>query len=150
MVARSASCGVLLLDPQGELLLCHATGTAHWDIPKGMGEAGETPRETAMRELLEETCLRVDPDRLLDLGRFAYRPDKDLHLFAGWSERLDLGSCVCTSRFLDRRGHLVPEVDAFEWTAFERVPQRCAKSMTAVLTTKLSLDALWQGLRPPL
>jgi len=148
MVARSTSCGVLLLDPQGELLLCHATGAAHWDIPKGVGEAGETPRETAMRELLEETCLRVDPDRLQDLGRFAYRPDKDLHLFAAWSERIDLGACVCTSRFLDRRGRLVPEVDAFEWTAFERVPQRCAKSMTAVLTVQLSLDALWLRLRP--
>lgn len=148
MVSTRTSCGVLLLNPQRELLLCHATGAAHWDIPKGLGDAGETPRETAMRELLEETGLRVDPDRLQDLGRVAYRPGKDLHLFAAWSERLDLGACLCASRFRDRHGHLVPEVDAFEWTPFNRVPQRCATNMTAVLTGKLSLDALWQGLRP--
>lgn len=148
MAATAISCGVLLLSPQRELLLCHATGSAHWDIPKGLGEGGETPRETALREMLEETCLRVDPERLQDLGRFAYRPGKDLHLFAMWSERVDLGACVCTSQFRDRRGHLVPEMDAFEWTPFERVAQRCAKSMTAVLTSKLSLDRLWQRLRP--
>ncbi len=143
-----ASCGVLLLSPQRELLLCHATGSAHWDIPKGLGEGGETPRETAMREMLEETGLRVDPDCLRDLGRFAYRTDKDLHLFAAWSERVDLRACVCASQFRDRRGHLVPEVDAFEWTSFERVPRRCAKSMTTVLTSKLSLDELWRSSRP--
>ncbi len=147
MVATSTSCGVLLLGPQRALLLCHATGSAHWDIPKGMGEGCETPRETAMREMLEETCLRVDPEGLRDLGRFAYRPGKDLHLFAMWSERVDLGACVCTSQFRDRCGRLVPEMDAFEWTPFERVAQRCAKSMTAVLTTKLSLVELWQSLR---
>jgi len=39
-------------------------------------------------------------------------------------------------------------VDAYEWTPFGRVPQRCDKSMTIVLTTRLSLDALWLGLRP--
>lgn len=148
MVATSVSCGVLLLSPQRELLLCHATGSAHWDIPKGLGEGSETPRDTAVREMLEETSLRVDPDRLKDVGRFSYRPGKDLHLFAAWSERLDLGACLCASRFRDRHGRLVPEVDAFEWTPFNRVPQRCAKNMTAVLTGKLSLDALWQGLRP--
>ena len=148
MVAANTSCGVLLLSPQRELLLCHATGSTHWDIPKGLGEGDEKPRETARRETLEETGLRVDPERLQDLGRFAYLPGKDLHLFAAWSERVDPGACVCTSQFRDRRGRLAPEVDAFEWTPFERVAQRCAKSMTAVLTSKLSLDSLWQSLRP--
>src|SRR5207245_5292990 len=81
-MASTTSCGVLLLNPQRELLLCHATGSAYWDIPKGLGEPGEAPRDTAVRETFEETCLRVEPERLLELGRFAYRPAKDLHLFA--------------------------------------------------------------------
>ena len=148
MAVNRASCGVLLLNPQRELLLCHATGAAHWDIPKGLGEPGETPRETALRETFEETCLRLEPDRLLDLGRLAYRPGKDLHLFATWSERIDLSTCVCSSRFQDRWGRLVPEVDAFEWTPFERVPQRCAKNMTKVLADSLSLEDLWRRVRP--
>jgi putative (di)nucleoside polyphosphate hydrolase len=140
MAPTNTSCGILLLNPQRELLLCHATGAAHWDIPKGLGEPGETPRETAVRETFEETGLRLEPDRLLDLGRSVYRPGKDLHLFATWSERIDLSTFVCTSQFRDRRGRLLPEADVFEWTPFERVPQRCAKNMTSVLTAKLSLE----------
>jgi len=140
MAPTTTSCGVLLLNPQRELLLCHATGAAHWDIPKGLGEPGETPRETAVRETFEETCLRLEPDDLLDLGCLAYRPGKDLHLFATLSERIDLSACVCTTQFRDRRGRLVPEADAFEWTPFEHVPQRCAKNMTKVLTEKVSLE----------
>jgi 8-oxo-dGTP pyrophosphatase MutT (NUDIX family) len=147
MGTTTTSCGVLLLNPQRELLLCHATGAAHWDIPKGVGEPGETPREAALRETFEETGLRLEPQRLLDLGRLAYRPGKDLHLFAAWSERIDPGTLVCSSQFVDRRGSLVPEADAFEWTPFERVPQRCAKNMVKVLTQTLSLEALWQRLR---
>jgi len=74
----------------------------------------------------------------------AYRPGKDLHLFAAWSERLDLGGCHCSSQFTDRRGRWVPEVDAFECTPFERISQRCAKNMAKVLTDKLSLEEVWR------
>ncbi len=42
------------------LLLKHPQG--HWDFPKGHVEPGEAPRETAGRELQEETGL--DPARL--------------------------------------------------------------------------------------
>ncbi|HMC16970.1 MAG TPA: NUDIX domain-containing protein [Albitalea sp.] len=140
MSAKSTSCGVLLLNPEhDELLLCHATGAAHWDVPKGLGEPGETPREAALRETFEETGLRLVPERLIDLGVFGYRPGKDLHLFATVIERIDPASCVCTSLFCDSHGRMRPEADRFEWTPFERVPQRCARNMTAVLTHKLSL-----------
>lgn len=43
------------------LLLRHPQG--HWDFPKGHVEPGESPRETAGRELSEETGL--DPARLV-------------------------------------------------------------------------------------
>ncbi len=144
MTSTVTSCGVLLFSPQRELLLCHATGAAHWDIPKGLPDPGETPREAAVRETLEETGLRLDPEGLLDLGPMAYRPRKDLHLFAMQIDRIDPGTCVCTSMFHDRHGRLLPEADAFEWTPFERVPERCAKNMSKVLTEVLSLDDLWQ------
>ncbi len=75
------SCGVLLTDGQ-QLLLGHATGQEHWDIPKGKVEAGESPLQAALRELAEETGLSASPQSLLWLGQFAYRPKKRLALFA--------------------------------------------------------------------
>ena len=58
---RVVSCGVVLLDPHGRVLLAHATETSHWDIPKGHGEEGEAPHLTALRELaLRRTADRVD------------------------------------------------------------------------------------------
>ena len=82
------------------------------------------------------------------LGRMPYRPQKDLHLFALWSERLDPAGLVCESLFQDRRGRWVPEADAFEWTPFARVTERCAKSMRILLTERLSLEEIWQQVRP--
>jgi 8-oxo-dGTP pyrophosphatase MutT (NUDIX family) len=140
MAGKVTSCGVLVVDRERELLLGHATGAAHWDIPKGVGEAAETARETAVREALEECGLRLDPAALLDLGRFAYRPGKDLQLYATLMDRIDVSQCTCTSLFRDPRGHMRPEMDAFEWTAFERVPARCARNMARVLTVSVSLD----------
>jgi 8-oxo-dGTP pyrophosphatase MutT (NUDIX family) len=51
MSERSVSCGVVVLDRRGYVLLAHATDTTHWDIPKGQGETGEAPIDTALREL---------------------------------------------------------------------------------------------------
>jgi len=136
------TCGVLLLSTAGELLLGHATGARHWDIFKGIGDAGETPRQTALREVHEECGLALAEDSLLDLGLFAYRPEKDLQLYAALIERIDPSQCRCTSFFPDAHGHLRPEMDAFMWAAFDEVPGRCARSMTAVLTGKVDLPAL--------
>jgi putative (di)nucleoside polyphosphate hydrolase len=65
---RATSCGTLIASRTGQLLLCHVTGTDHWDIPKGMQDPGETTLEAAMRELSEETGLCFDPLLFVDLG----------------------------------------------------------------------------------
>ena len=45
----SVSCGVLIFDERRRLLMAHATGGAHWDIPKGLADPGEAPIEAALR-----------------------------------------------------------------------------------------------------
>jgi len=59
---------MLLVDRAGRLLLQLRDGNAPhphlWCLPGGHGEAGESPVETVVRELREETGLRPDTDPL--------------------------------------------------------------------------------------
>jgi 8-oxo-dGTP pyrophosphatase MutT (NUDIX family) len=149
MTPRVVSCGVVLLDAEGRVLLAHATDTSHWDIPKGHGESGEAPAATALRELVEETGIVLAPSRLKDLGLFVYRHDKDLHLFAARaleSER-DLSRCVCTSLFPRRRdGVMIPEMDAYRWCAPDDIDAYASRSLARLFHTALPLDQLHRTL----
>jgi 8-oxo-dGTP pyrophosphatase MutT (NUDIX family) len=149
MSVRIVSCGIVLLDPDGRVLLAHATETSHWDIPKGHGEAGEAPHVTALREMVEETGIAIDAARLKDLGLFVYRRDKDLHLFAAraTTDELDLSSCICTSLFPRRSdGTLIPEMDAYRWATIDEVPRYASRSLTRLFQTTLSLVELHRSL----
>jgi len=59
---REKSCGALVIRKNGEqydiVLLRHRFG-GHWSFPKGHVEAGETERQTALREVREETGLSI-------------------------------------------------------------------------------------------
>ncbi|WP_296661783.1 NUDIX hydrolase [Paraburkholderia sp.] len=149
MNGKIVSCGTVLLDPAGRVLLAHATGTNHWDIPKGHGEPGETEAESAVREMVEETGIALDSSRLRDLGRYVYRRDKDLHLFAAraLTNELDLSHCVCTSWFPRREdGVMIPEMDAWRWIAPDEVGQFASRSLTRLFETTLSLVLLHRTL----
>jgi 8-oxo-dGTP pyrophosphatase MutT (NUDIX family) len=136
MSPRALSCGTLVVNRQRQLLLCHTTHTAHWDIPKGMQDPGEEPLATAMRELQEEAGIAFAPGRFQDLGVFDYRPDKRLHLFlvdAG-DELECLDHLACTSFFPHRvSGKPTPEVDAFRWASREETRTLCWPRMAALL-----------------
>src|SRR5262249_43219173 len=82
MSAKVVSCGVVMLNERREIFVCHATGTARWDLPKGLQDPGETALQTAVRETWEETSLALDAATLTDLGLHPYLPAKDLHLYA--------------------------------------------------------------------
>lgn len=134
------SCGTLVVDAAGRLLLCHVTGTAKWDIPKGLRDPGETELEAALRELREEAGLAFAPERFVDLGRFEYRRDKQLHLF-----KVDVGDTlatldhlVCTSFFPHHQtGKPTPETDGFCWATRDEVARMCWPRMAERL---LALD----------
>ena len=64
---REKSCGALVFRlpedvaspaPPDILLIRHRKG-GHWSFPKGHVEAGESERQTALREVREETGLRI-------------------------------------------------------------------------------------------
>ena len=122
------SCGTLIVNPAGQLLLCHVTHTAKWDIPKGMQDPGESTLEAAMRELREEAGIAFPAGRFADLGLFDYRPDKRLHLYlvrAG-DDLKSLDHLVCTSFFPHHAsGEDTPEVDGYRWAERGQLAALC-------------------------
>ena len=147
---RRLSCGIVILAPTRELLLCHVTGQRHWDLPKGGIHEGETPAEAAVRETMEETGLIFALEALVDLGPFAYTGKKDLHLFAAPSERVDPLALCCESTFVERgSSRRLPEMDGFGWFAIDRLPELCTSRMAAVLTQALDLGRVVDALQPP-
>jgi bis(5'-nucleosidyl)-tetraphosphatase len=54
------SCGGIIFKDGKVCLVKHVdTGGGHWDFPKGHVEEGESEQETALREIYEETGLKV-------------------------------------------------------------------------------------------
>jgi len=143
LLPKRLSCGVLIVNAERELLLCHVTGHSHWDLPKGGAHPGERPLAAALRETREETGLALAGETLLDLGRHDYRPRKTLHLFAALMPRLDVAALHCESRFTESgSGRRLPEMDGFGWFAFADAPGRCSRSMAAVLENQVGLNRL--------
>ncbi|MDR0645946.1 MAG: NUDIX hydrolase [Elusimicrobiota bacterium] len=74
MIIPEFSCGGLMLDGNKVLLVQVKSmkGRKIWTFPKGHIEPGETPRQAAMREVLEETGYRAYIVRPLLKVRYAF------------------------------------------------------------------------------
>jgi len=60
-------CSVIIPDDQGRILLQKRTDGDWWSLPAGGMEPGETPTQTAIREVREETGLEVELVQFLGL-----------------------------------------------------------------------------------
>lgn len=57
-IKHEVSCGAYVIENGKVLVIQHNQG--HWDFPKGHMERGETEKETAKREVLEETGIEIE------------------------------------------------------------------------------------------
>lgn len=57
--------GALIRDPQGRVLVVEPTYKDSWEVPGGVVEADESPRQACAREIREELGLELVPGRLL-------------------------------------------------------------------------------------
>ena len=89
------SCGAVIFRKDGgwQVLLIRHTKGRHVSFPKGHVEPGETESQTAEREILEETGLRVRVDRGFRAeNRYNIRPDtqKLVVIFAAVTEQAEI------------------------------------------------------------
>ena len=136
MTETKLSCGLLVLNELGELLVGHSTGNFIWDLPKGLIDEGEDALTCALREAREEFGLKFSPDRLADLGRHRYYFGKDLHLFVvqTTTKETRLDDLRCTSFFEHPVIHKVMlEIDGFAWADHSLLSRRLGKSMRRLL-----------------
>jgi len=81
---------ILATDPYGRLLLGQRNDTQAWSLPGGHAEPGESPMDTARRELVEETGLA--PKSLTYLGHDLMASGGKLHRFSALVQGVPDGS----------------------------------------------------------
>ena len=75
MIVSEFSCGGVILDGRKVLLVQvkNMKGKKIWTCPKGHIEAGETPRQAALREVLEETGYKATIIRPMIRVKYAFK-----------------------------------------------------------------------------
>ncbi|MBO8170952.1 MAG: NUDIX hydrolase [Bacillaceae bacterium] len=125
----------LVLTDGTVFLGCHSTGNSFYDLPKGEIADGERPAQACIRETREETGLVIVEEDLIDLGEFAYTPQKILHLFLMHTDQLpSLEEMECRSTFVHPyTKKTLPEVDAYRYIPYHVKDQYVTKNMKKVL-----------------
>jgi 8-oxo-dGTP pyrophosphatase MutT (NUDIX family) len=62
---KRISSGCLFFDQRGRLLVVNPAYKEPWEIPGGVVEKNESPREAVIREVIEELGISLRPERLL-------------------------------------------------------------------------------------
>lgn len=125
---KKISACVIIYDPILHSVLAeHPTGRKYkekdgslkkavFSLPKGEIDDGESKEAAAVREIKEETGLKLDKDRLEYLGYYEYLEYKDLEMFLyvlEEDEKIDLKTLKCESFFEAPNGKMLPEVNGF-------------------------------------
>ncbi|HEV2769313.1 MAG TPA: NUDIX domain-containing protein [Solirubrobacteraceae bacterium] len=126
---------VLLVHPGGPLWANKDLGA--WSIPKGEHGDDEDPQACALREVEEETGVRLDPDGLVDLGEVRQRGGKTVRAWAKKGD-LDVGRLVSGTFAMEwpprsGRRQEFPEVDRAAWFALDEARRRINPAQAAFL-----------------
>lgn len=139
--------GIFLVDSKNKILLVHPTNGRwnDWSIPKGLGDAGETSLDSAMRELKEET--NIDLYKLMEkygydyyyLGTQPYKSGKkqiEGHLFRIKS---DLSENALNLKCESMIGETTtPECDKIEWYEFPKALELMHESQSEIFNKYLT------------
>lgn len=82
---KTVGAAAYIVEGEGRVLLVkHAYGHRNWELPGGAGEVHESPVETAVREVKEETGLTVVARHMTGC---CYAPENETLHFVFWCEQ---------------------------------------------------------------
>lgn len=133
---KRAIAQMLVRDTDGRVLLCNLTYKADWDLPGGVVEVNESPREAVGREIEEELGLDL-PAGPLVLTDW-------LPAWSGWDDALCLvfDGGTHDASLTDRIVREAREIRTAEFCTADQVQERCADFTARRIAAALAnLDA---------
>jgi 8-oxo-dGTP pyrophosphatase MutT (NUDIX family) len=123
------SCGaVILRETPGGLRVLMLRIFRHWDFPKGLMEAQETPQQTALREVQEESSIAELEfpwgNVHIDTGPYSRGKVARYYLARTTQEQVELLPSPDTGR---------PEHSEYRWLSFAQARRLAAPRVAAVL-----------------
>jgi 8-oxo-dGTP pyrophosphatase MutT (NUDIX family) len=111
---------MLVRDQDGRVLLCQLTYKPDWDLPGGVVEVNESPRDAVGREIEEELSLSIAAGELVLTDW--------LPPWSGWDDALCLvfDGGVHDSSITDSIVREAREIRSAEFCTLEQVTERCA------------------------
>lgn len=124
--AATRAVAVLLSDGAGRQAVVHSVQRQAWGPPSGLRESGESVRQAAVREVVEETGIVIDPEALDVVGyeRLTFLDGRPHGRF----DLPTLSVAVFQQRLTGPVPPLVPQaldVDAAEWVGHRDFSERC-------------------------
>jgi predicted NUDIX family NTP pyrophosphohydrolase len=127
---KVSSCVIIFNPEKNEILAEHPygrpwktkdgqTATGTFSLPKGEIDENEDKFDAAVREIKEETGIKLDKKKLKYLGKYAYIDYKDLEMFFYLDDGIDIKKCKCDSFFEGSDGKIHPEVNGYAWANVE-------------------------------
>ena len=110
--------GALFFNAAGEVLIVHPTYKDDWEIPGGIVELNESPREAVEREVKEELGLSIKVERLVICDychATSDRPDNIQFIFLGG---------VLSSKLIDSIKIQDSEIKSIEFVSLELFRER--------------------------
>ena len=133
MNKRHKSAGVLV-ECNGEYLLGHATGMGKcYSIPKGKVEAGEEEMDTALRELWEETNIKLTRDDLEDKEPFRYTSRGGKKMVVYHAKLASKPENLICHTLID--GSDKKEFDSFHWVTQEGALELLNNHMSSIFVS---------------
>jgi 8-oxo-dGTP diphosphatase len=130
-----SACGVVV-DDRGLVLLGRRADTGRWALPAGAVDPGEQPAEAAVREVFEETGVRIAVQRLAGVAlREAIYPNGDLcQYLTVWFRCRPVGGRAVVND---------EESTAVDWFSFDALPDLDAVDRLRVETALDDTAPAW-------